>query len=435
MIHKLLLVAGGLAWGATSFLGGLYLTFPAQVARDRVEYEFGLATGQDYAISIGDLSLWRLSGIDLDDVGIHSVKKGRKTKDTPKPAMERTLLASFDRLAVRAAPIPTLMGKRAVDFIAEIYGGDIDGRWIQSADGVQISFAAEDIDLTQLPAQGGDISLRLLGKLEGEADLELKSEDVKTSTGTLRLSFPGLGLGAGSKVGGFGLPEVVFEKAVVALEVQDGKLEVTEGTFESPILNATLSGNVTLNKKLGRSRNRLELTFTLPEDLDELAQIAPDMKRARDTDGNYHFLVTGTVLAPHVRPSRTGAKGATAGNAIREGGVRDSISAGGPGGDFDPSMDEGDRKERREKRIAERRERLRKRREEAERNAPADGPNNSGEIEPPNEGGQPEFNPEDMEKGGDGEMPPPNFEDGPPVDYPQGPEDGMIPGDFEPPQE
>jgi hypothetical protein len=44
---------------------------------------------------------------------------------------------------------------------------------------------------------------------------------------------------------------------VLAFEAHDGKLEVTEGAFESSTLDATVSGDITLNKRLARSRLRL----------------------------------------------------------------------------------------------------------------------------------------------------------------------------------
>jgi type II secretion system protein N len=420
MIRRILWVMGGLAWGVVSMLVGLHATFPEDVARERIEYEFHRATNKEMAVGIGGLSLWRLSGADLSDVQLYTVKRGRKTKDEPHPPMERTEVLHFDRLAMRAAVLPTLMGKQAVAFAAEIYDGVLDGTWAQSDQAIELSFDVSDVDLTKMPATGASMELNLLGKLEGEADLVLDTEDVKNSSGTMRLNFPGIGLGKGSKVMGFELPEVVFDKAVVAGEVKDGKLEITEGTFESSVLTATLSGDVSLNKKLGRSRNRLELTFTLPEDIDKLASISPDLKRARDADGVYHFLVTGTVLAPNARPSKTGSRGK--GIASGEDGPSFGASDGpmATDGPLSGGLTDEEKKAKREERIKARRERLRKRREEAEKNREAGGTSakdngiQTGDYEPPPANEPPDDLPPGMEDmpeleegpmGGDGEGP------------------------------
>lgn len=429
MIQRIAWVVAGLFWAALSFLVGLYVSFPEDAAKARLVYEVDKASNHEYAMEAGGLSLWRLSGVNLTDVQLYTVKKGRKTKDDPKPAMERTPLVSLERLGLRVAPLQALAGKQAVAFLAEVSGGALDGVWAQGEGGVELAFEASDIDLAKMDLSTAERTLNLVGKIDGEADLVLNTADVKSSSGHLKLSFPGLGLAEGSAIGGFQLPAVTFEKAVLAFEVKDGKMAVTEGTFESNALTAGVSGDITLNKKLARSRYRLDLTFTLPEDLDQLAQIAPDMKRARDSDGNYHFLVSGTVFSPNFRPSRAGsrAKSTAKGAADDEAGPTPADGPFAGSRDFDPDMSEDDRKAAREERIRERRERLRERREkrqrerEAQGGEPVDGEMVTG-------GGK-------RGRGAEDEGPPfPDDEEPLPPGLDDGPQDfGGPPGDFEGP--
>lgn len=402
MIRRIAWLVGGGAWGAATFLVGLAATFPEDVARERIEWEVGERSKNEYAVSIGDISIWRMA---LDDVQLYTVKKGRKTKDEPKPPMERTPTLHLDSLGLSIPPLKALMGKEAVSFDARLYDGAVDGTWSRDATEMALAFDAEDLDLAKLDLGGKNDAIHLLGKLVGEGDLTLNTEDVKESTGTLRFSFPGLGLGAGSAIGGFQLPEVAFTKADLAFEVKDGKLEVTEGTFESPTLAATVSGDITLNKKLARSRYRLEIAFTLPEDLDQLAQLAGDLKRARDTEGQYHYLVTGTIFQPHARPSRTSVSK----SATKEGAApRDRLVDGPFAGerDFDPEASDDERRKAREERIRERRERLRKRREER---AAKDGERADGEA--PLDRLDQEPLDRELEDGPDREPPPPDEEE------------------------
>jgi type II secretion system protein N len=435
MIRKLLWGLAGVVWGGACFAVGVQLGFPEDAARARIAYEVAEASDDEYAVDFGGLAPWRLSGLDARDVKLYTVKKprkglrGKKGKakaeehaDTPE-ALERTLALGLDRLAVRAAILPLLTGNRAVAFVAESIGGTLDGTWSQSDKGISLAFDADDLDLSKLPrSEEGTNQLAFLGKLQGHADLVLDSGDPKKSTGTLRLDLPGFGLEKGSKVGGFELPEVIFDKAVVAFEAKDGKLEVTEGTFESSTLTATVSGNIALNKRLARSRLRLEIVFTLPEDLDKLAQLAPDLKRARDSEGQYHYLVTGTILDPSARPNRAGKRAAK--------GLRDKGDGEGPGlldgpglpgangplGGANGDMNDEERRAAREERLRERRERMRKRREDAEKSGSFRVPNDDFEDE-----GPPPFD--------DGPPPPPEgppFDDGPPrgPPLPEPPEGG-----------
>ncbi len=423
MIRRLLFGLGAVAWGAASFLVGLYVTFPSDVARDRVVYEFGERTKNEYALELGDLALWRLSGATADDVTFYSVKKARRApKDEEKPPAERTPVLRLDTLSIRAAPVAMLVGKQAAAFVAEIYGGAIDGQYSQSESLVEVSFDASDVDLGKLPVETEQLTLNLLGVLAGEADLTFNQTEVKESKGTLKLSFEGLGLGAGSAVAGFTLPEVVFSKAAVAFEVKEGKFEVTEGVFESDTLNAELSGDIVLNKRLARSRNRLELVFSLPEDLDKLAQIAPDLKRSRDEDGKYHMSIGGTVLSPTARFTRASIKRADKdddeGPRPRLAGDENSPRLGG-----DAALSDDERREAREKRIQERRERLRKRREEAE----ARGGGAAAEDEGPKFNGG-----EDFEGGEDGPLRDGPLRDGPRFP-PEGPDGGPMEGPMDGP--
>lgn len=427
MIQKLLMVLAAFFWGGLTFLLGLYVTFPADTAKERVVYEFGEWSRGEYALGIGDLALWRLSGVDLDDVTFYTVKKGRKTKDEPAPLPIRQPMLHLDGLAVRAAPLAMLMGKDALAFVAEIYGGALGGEFAQSDAGVELSFDGGGIDLGRLPIATDQMKLNLVGIASGEADLTFDAADVKNSTGFLKLSFDGLGLAADSAVAGFGLPEVTFTKAAVAFDVKDGKMEVTEGTFESDTLDATLTGEIVLNKKLVRSRNRLELVFSLPEDLDKLAQIAPDLKRSRDDEGKYHLTIGGTILSPTARFSRSSP------GRIGKGSLSDGPMLGedGPGmaPDFQPTADPEERRKQREERIRERRQRLKDRREAAGSLPREDrGSADPGEGSPDMD----EFDPGMGDEGpgnGPGQFPPDGPMDGP-MDGPDGPPIDEGPPEF-----
>lgn len=352
MIRIFLWMAAGSFW-MLLFAGlGFYVTFPQAPIQERVEYESVRFTDKQFAVAMESIRPWWI-GLKGNDVTIYGLKKGRKTKDTPKPPYERREVMKLDSLAVRAEPLSFVLGKKAAAFAATLLGGAVDGRYSQGESAVDLSFEAADLDLSQIATGTADEVIHLLGVLAADADLHLDTADVKQSTGSLHLSVNGLGIGAGSKAGGFGLPEATFEKAVLTGEIQDGKIDITEGTFEGSVISATLTGDISLNKKISRSRNHLDLAFTLPEEYDQLAQLSPTLKRSKDDEGRYHCSVSGTFVSPSFRC------GSRSGKSL-DGGIGRSLGARGGEG-----LDDDTRRKEREARIAERRERLKKKREEA----------------------------------------------------------------------
>lgn len=352
MIRVILWVCGGLAWTFLFLIVGLYVTFPQRPLEERVEYESVRFSDKQFALTTQSIRPWWL-GLRGSDVTVYGLKKGRKTKDVPKPPYERKEIMRLDSLAVRMEPVSYVLGKKAATYAATLLGGGITGRYAEGESTVELSFDVEDLDLARLAGDSAGDVLHLLGTLAGDADLRFDTADPKQSAGSLHLAINGLGIGAGSKAGGFGLPEASFEKATLTAEIQDGKLEITEGVFEGSVISAALTGEVTLNKRLSRSRNRLDLAFSLPEEYDQLAQLAPTLKRSKDEEGRYHCTVSGTVFTPSFRCGTRSGRASSLGS----GSDRSLINR-------DPVDDEERRKER-EERIKERRERLKKRREEA----------------------------------------------------------------------
>lgn len=381
----LLWTLGGGSWLFLTALVGFYLTFPSDVVSARIAHESVAASDRQFLVEPGSTSP-ALFGLTLHDATIYGIKRGRRSKDNPEPGFDRTRLVVADAVTVRIHPIDRLLGKQAWAWSASIFGGGLSGDYVASDAALDIAWEIDEIDLSTLPLNTADRVINLVGTLTGSADFHIDTEDTKQSSGSFTLSADGMGIGAGSNISGFGLPEVSFTKAAIAAEVDEGKLVLSEGTFESSVLSATLSGEITLNKKFARSRNRLDLAFTLPEEFEPLAALSPQLKRSKDEEGRYHCSVTGQLTAPSFR----------CGKAI--GGKRSSASTGdserpalaGGANDFDPSMSDEERRKAREDRIKERRERLRKRREELAKGRGEDVVEGGGPMRVPPPPGQDE---------------------------------------------
>jgi type II secretion system protein N len=373
MIRLLAWAAIGAGWTALCFVFGLFVTFPRDAADEYLEYQAYERSGKEYAVDLEGVSLaWGMTGLAADSLQLYTVKKARKVKGEVVGLPTRTPSLYLEDVRLSAEILPRLLGRWSFLFAASLEGGDLSGRYSRADSTTDLALQLAGLDLANIPVDKDGVLLNLVGGLAAEVDLHVDSEDLKSSSGSARVEFDQLGIAAGSNVRGFGLPEVTFGEAVAAMEVEEGKLRVTEGTFSSDLVTGTLSGDITLAKKLERSRLRLELAFTLPAEMDELAQLVPDMKRARDKEGKYHWIVGGTLASPSMRPGK--------GSSVSK--VRDVASPGGGfegaipaiGADDGEGDDAEERKRKREERIKERRERMRKRREDAKAKGGEAGP-------------------------------------------------------------
>ncbi|MSP54541.1 MAG: type II secretion system protein GspN [Myxococcales bacterium] len=357
MIRVALYGLTGASASAIGFVLGMYATFPSDAAIAFISSQVDHRSQHEYALGAESLGPWWGTGLRFADLTLYTVKRARHAKDQPQ-TYDRSPLLHCDSLGVRLAPLSFLAGKQGYAFKAEMLDGALSGLYAFSADLVDLSLDIRDLDLTKLGAAGSEATVNLVGSLGGEADLHINLKEMKQSTGVLSLSIEGFGIGAGSKVSGFELPATKFATARVAFDVHDGKMTVTDGTFEGDVITATLSGDVTLNKKMGRSRAKLDIAFTLPEDIQKLADLSPMLKRSKDDEGKYHCSVGGMVSGPSFRcgkgtTPRIGRDGPGSGGLIGDGPTQDNSE-----------LSEEERRQRREDRIKERRERLKKRRED-----------------------------------------------------------------------
>jgi type II secretion system protein N len=348
----------GIVASGVGFIAGLYLTFPSEAAITYLNFQIDKASNHEYSIAADTLGPWWATGLMFENMTVYTVKRARHVRDQPQ-TYDRAPFVHFDALGVRLAPFSFLTGKQGYSFAADVLSGSIDGVYAFSTDLIDLSFDIDGLDLSKLGAAGPEATFNLLGALVGEADLHLNLKEIKQSSGTMALSINGFAIGPGSKMAGFDLPETKFTTARLSFDVHDGKMSVTDGSFEGDIITGTITGDVTLNKKLGRSRSKLDLGFTLPDDYQKLADLSPTLKRSKDDEGRYHCSIGGTISAPAFRCGKGPAP------RVRETtGMRASDGPLVGSGPDETELSDEERRTRREERIKERRERLKKRREE-----------------------------------------------------------------------
>ncbi|MEC7113529.1 MAG: type II secretion system protein GspN, partial [Bacteroidota bacterium] len=276
--------------------------------------------------------------------------RGRRNDEEASPKV----LAELDTLQVRLNLLPLLGGSQLLGLAAELYDGSLSGTLGRDGKRMVLDMMANELDLSQYPAVLPDgEALQLVGRLSLESDLRIDSEELEDSSGDLVLEIDGFGI----------LNEAFadsFSEAVVELEADDGKLIVSKGNFEGEKIQAVVTGEIVLKERMARSRVDIKIRVKMDTSYELLANAA-GFKRARDSDGYYHFKCTGTLDNRRCRKDTAAARGSGPRGGRGRSGDRERSSSSSSER-FSPDETAEERRERRQERIRERRKKARERR-------------------------------------------------------------------------
>ncbi len=356
MIRKIAMAMVVTCWAAVVFLMGLHFTFPSDTAAKRLQWEVETRSDGRYSVLADSVSLWRLTGLEMTNARLLTSSRGdnrRGKQGQDEEEASAALVLAMQTVAARLEILPLLSGTRAAAFKGRLYGGDMDGRLAYGTDEVDLALRLSDVDLSLYPMDSNSFTLDLAGFLKADMALVLDMDDATDSTGTGWLECRDLVLKSG-KILGFSLPEnATFSKFRLEYEISDGKARITRAKVAGDMFDADIEGEISLNKKLSRSRPRISVSFTLDGALADMAKLAPGLRGSRDQDGVFRFLLTGTLDHPRFKPDRA---------RLSRRRSSSGISRISPTTDGDTSMDDDERQRLREERIRKRRERLEERR-------------------------------------------------------------------------
>ena len=303
------------AWGLIAFGLGLRVHFPEEQLIERLQWEVQERSGGDFALQAGSASPWRMTGVTLKDAVLLRVDKPSPRRRRPRRGAEEEaeepeeaaadaaptegeVYLRAEELALRVEPLALLSGEQAAVFFARLFDGDLTGRVAMTPDGQIINAQGHGLNMALIPTAGEEWSMDLSGRMDLMVDLEMNFEKIKESRGNVEMTFEGMELSA-IEMSGFNLDEqAVFTEAVLKLEVDNGKLEVDEGRFISDLVEIELDGYMQLAKTLRRMRMRIGMKIKIADQYDKLLKNLPMVKNARDEEGVYHFMLSGTPEAP-----------------------------------------------------------------------------------------------------------------------------------------
>jgi type II secretion system protein N len=406
---------GSMIWGTLVFSAGLSVFFPGEWLKDQLAYQVQQSTQKKVLLHIGDASASGIGGISLSQVSLFDSKPGRRKPGTSeKPPRENSLLTTIDKIQLRPQWLPLLGGTAMASLGLEVSGGRLDLEFGASPSRIFLASDTENFDLSAQPFELEDGQVDLRGMLNVVGEVEFDLTDIKKSSGEMALTIDDMALIGGS-VSGFTLSETSFSEAELTFKVENGKANVTKGSFVGDLLEATIDGHITLREDLSKSRLALTIEVRFDDTLDKLARIA--LKDSRDEDGLYHFRGRGTVLNPQFRADRVkGRSGrrSTASDFNDKADDASSKTAASPRSRRTSTFSDEERDERREKRrdrLKKRRDRMRKRREDRREETQSRSRDRDQEAEY-YEGSDEQF--EDDNQGNNGNrqnLPPPIYEE------------------------
>lgn len=297
-----------------AFLAGIYLTFPYDQLRDRIVAEAEKATAMDVAIEkvrlsgVSGLTLHGLLLADPDSAAAAeaSAAVAEEAEGEEAPPLPEPKRLYLDRVTARADLLALVLGRRAVRFDVDAFGGHLEGR-LEMGDEEQVLTArATDLDFAQSPLKAF-AGLDLAGRLEAiEVDLRSPGADFSRADGTIRVSGDELLL-AGGEVQMFELPRVALGRLEGQLTFEKGVATFESFRLEGADLQAEIEGNLRLQSSLRNSSLTGKLRLKPSDDWwnrNEMLKTAANFALPADKDGWRSISIYGLLGAPRFRPMK-----------------------------------------------------------------------------------------------------------------------------------
>lgn len=275
----------------------LYLTLPYPMIAEQLAAA-GRRAGLDVTVgSIGP----GLSGIRAKAVRITPARKDGQSAE-PQPLM-------VDQIELR----PTLFPPGAA-FHAHLFDGTADGRvGLGKKPRVELRLKALDLGKSNAKAVFG---LDVAGKLNGALNLESSEPvnlgprgleyDASKLSGNLGVGADGLAINGGT-VANYDLPKAELGRLDAVVKFEPGKASITTFKTTGNDAEASLEGDVTLQRLLAVSPLKLKLKFKPSDDFlkrNSFIQTGLNFAMSRDPKGFYGASIDRTVGNPRFVASR-----------------------------------------------------------------------------------------------------------------------------------
>lgn len=277
--------------------------FPVERIQSLIEREASKALGMKATVS--ELSMLFPNGVEASAVRL------TKEEEDGKPGFG--LLATD--VSARIGILGIITGSRDISFSAGLLSGTIEGDLRLDENAQEIAAKIQQLDLAKLPLLSDKIGLPVNGKVQGQVELELNPKDFKAARGTIAIAVEKAGLGEGKLQlpvpgfsGGLTVPPINLGKILAELEIGKGRADIKTLQVRSEDVEATVEGNLNLQKRLDQSMANLKVKFKLTDDFlnrnpkfKDLIQMAG---LPRGPDGMSTYNIYGNIGHPQFKVAR-----------------------------------------------------------------------------------------------------------------------------------
>ncbi len=178
-LRKPLIIAGYVGFALLSFLVAVYVSFPYDKVKDRLEAEISTSSG--YELQIGRLGPSPLLGVKAKDVVLQ--------QRAPAPGGKPGLRLTADSVRVSASLFWAAIGRPVIDFTLEALGGKIAGVYAQGGSDVELKLRVSSVNLSALAGLAGSLGIPLAGSLSAKVDLVLPKGKLSQAKGALQFHY------------------------------------------------------------------------------------------------------------------------------------------------------------------------------------------------------------------------------------------------------
>ncbi len=309
--RKLLKWIGYPLFGFFSFLIFLYLTFPYDKLKGRLESY--LAATADLDVTIGELGPSPLFGLSAQKVTV--VMRPQPGAPAAKPVR-----LAFDEVTVKAGIFALLTGGIDVRFAARGLGGELEGSYELKKKDWSAKLEVSKIDLGKLGLLGDAIGLPVGGSLSAKLELSVPQDRYSNANGSIELDGDALTVGDGKamiKVPGnpllalgVTLPRTRLGKLAGQIKIEKGTATLENVSAQSPDVELALEGRVNLRNPLPYSEAQAYLRFKLSPELKKrepkFELVENGLANAKRSDGFYGAVISGVLKRLGFVPSAVG---------------------------------------------------------------------------------------------------------------------------------
>lgn len=351
-----------IAFGFAVFLVALVLTFPDQRLKEIATVQIEKQLGGKYDVTIEDLDLWWLSGVQLKNVKISEritdPNAGDAAAEGPKDAKAKggaaggmpekePFFISIPRVAAGFSPVLSLLNfAPTADFLVDLGGGDISGNFAQSSKNRTLKIDINEIELAKTPILEQYLGVPIRGELGGNIELNLHPRQPQVVGGDIKLKGNGLTVEKSElhtdKLGPMAfidVPETDFGELDAHMTISQGedksksRMNFDEFSFhDGEDVRGQIWGHLDLGRSTTQSIAKIEMRFQFDDKYIRSNDLSSVLNMQWFREGKnqdwFGFLLWGRLSKPRFKGAPTAATGPQeSANADEDAGAADAPEA------------------------------------------------------------------------------------------------------------